>query len=184
MSCSLPHNHYCCLLPSTVCLPHLLICTCLISSPIACPPSSVLCWCLLGLFCFFFIFSFVRNGDDYVAIFICVFVHVFFVVLGCSHHAFFLHILSSSMQYCTQQNMSELFEPQDNAIRKQLIPALYRRGKWCRNIYKDQYPTPSPSFQAWSWATAVGLTNPQENTKTDANYSAQITPKLTDKIYK
>ena len=49
--CPLPHmshNHYWCSLPSTVCLPHLLlICTCLISSPIACPPSSVLCWCLL-----------------------------------------------------------------------------------------------------------------------------------------
>ena len=46
----LPHNHYCCLLPSPVCLPHLLICTCLISSPIACPPLSVLCWCLLLFF--------------------------------------------------------------------------------------------------------------------------------------
>ena len=43
--CSLPHNHFCCLLPSPVCLPHLLICTRLNSSPIACPPSSVLCWC-------------------------------------------------------------------------------------------------------------------------------------------
>jgi len=48
--CPLPHKHYCCSLPSPVCLPHLLICTCLISSPIACPPSSMLCWCLL---CFF-----------------------------------------------------------------------------------------------------------------------------------
>jgi len=47
MPCPLPHNHYCCLLPSPVCLPHLLIYTCLISSLIACPPSSVLCWCLL-----------------------------------------------------------------------------------------------------------------------------------------
>ena len=50
MPCPLPHNHYCCLLPSPVCLPHLLICTCLISSPIACPPLSVLCWCLLCIF--------------------------------------------------------------------------------------------------------------------------------------
>jgi len=49
--CPLPHNHFCCSLPSPVCLPHLLICTCLISLPIACPPSSVLCWCLL---CFFY----------------------------------------------------------------------------------------------------------------------------------
>ena len=52
MPCRLPHNHYCCLLSSHICLPHLLICTCLISSRIACPPSSVLCWCLLRCFLF------------------------------------------------------------------------------------------------------------------------------------
>ena len=45
MSCPLPHNHYnCCLFSSPICLPHLLICTCLIFLPIACPPSSVLCY--------------------------------------------------------------------------------------------------------------------------------------------
>jgi len=108
MSCSLPHNHYCCLLPSTVCLPHLLICTCLISSPIACPPSSVLCWCLLGLFCFFFIFSFVRNGDDYVAIFICVFVHVFFLLYLAVHIMLsfytFCHLLCSTVPNRTWVN--------------------------------------------------------------------------------
>jgi len=47
MNCSLPHNAYCCSLPSLMCMLHLLICTCINSSPIACPPSSVLCWCLL-----------------------------------------------------------------------------------------------------------------------------------------
>jgi len=31
MPCPMPHNHYCCLLPLPVCLPYLLICTCLIS---------------------------------------------------------------------------------------------------------------------------------------------------------
>jgi len=47
MHCSLPHNHpYCCSLLSRVCLLCLLICTCINSSPIACPPSSVVCWCL------------------------------------------------------------------------------------------------------------------------------------------
>jgi len=55
MPCPLPHNHYCCMLPSPICLPHLFICTCLISLPIACPPSSVLCWCLFN--CIFFIFA-------------------------------------------------------------------------------------------------------------------------------
>ena len=53
MPCPLPHNHYCWLLSSPMCLPHLLICTCHISSPIACPPSSVLCWCLLRFFLYF-----------------------------------------------------------------------------------------------------------------------------------
>jgi len=59
MPCSLPHNHHWCSLPSPVCLPHLLICTCLISSPIACPPSSVLCWCLLCSFLFFLFLRYV-----------------------------------------------------------------------------------------------------------------------------
>ena len=70
MPCPLPNNHYCCSLPSPVCLPHLLICTCLISSPIACPPSSVLCWCLL---CFFFIFSIVLIASLYsvVCVYFC-----------------------------------------------------------------------------------------------------------------
>jgi len=53
MLCPLPHNHYCYSLPSPVCLLHLLVCTCFISSPIACPPSSVLCWYLLFLFSYF-----------------------------------------------------------------------------------------------------------------------------------
>jgi len=53
---SLPHDPYRCLLPSPVCLHHLLICTCINSSPIACPPSSVLLrWCIL---CFVILFSF------------------------------------------------------------------------------------------------------------------------------
>ena len=42
---------YCCLLLSPVCMIHLLICTCLNSSPIACLPSSVLWeWLLRILF--------------------------------------------------------------------------------------------------------------------------------------
>jgi len=53
MHCFLPHNPYCCSLPSPVCLLYLPICTCINSSPITCPPSSVLCWCLL---CFLFYF--------------------------------------------------------------------------------------------------------------------------------
>jgi len=59
MHCSLPHNPYCCSLPSPVCLLRLLICTCINSSPIACPQSSVLCWCLL---CFFILFWLYLSG--------------------------------------------------------------------------------------------------------------------------
>jgi len=59
MPCPLPHNHYCCLFPSPICLSHLLICTCLISSPIACPSSSVLCWCLLRFYSCYMLHFFV-----------------------------------------------------------------------------------------------------------------------------
>jgi len=69
MPCPLPHNHYCCSLPSPVCLPHLLICTCLISSPTACPSSSVLCWCLLCFFvCFLFFLFFLIIVIRYISL--------------------------------------------------------------------------------------------------------------------
>jgi len=45
--CFLPHNIYGHLLLSPMCMPRLFICTYLNSSPIACPPSSVLCRWLL-----------------------------------------------------------------------------------------------------------------------------------------
>ena len=64
MPCPLPHNHYCCLLSSPVCLPHLLICTCLISSPIASQLAHYHL-CYVDVYCvvffvvfFFFIFIF------------------------------------------------------------------------------------------------------------------------------
>ena len=82
MPCSLPHNHYCCSLPSPVCLPHLLICTCLISSPIACPPSSVLCWCLYCAFSFFLFLWYVAFLRDLILA--CCFCVVFFIVFLCS----------------------------------------------------------------------------------------------------
>ena len=75
MRCPLPHNHYCCLLSSPICLPHLLICTCLISSPIACPPSSVLCSCLLRFLFFFnscYMLLFFVTPFWIVCIYICI----------------------------------------------------------------------------------------------------------------
>ena len=47
MHCPLLHNPYCCSLPSPMFMLHLLICTYLNSSPIACSPPSVSHWCLL-----------------------------------------------------------------------------------------------------------------------------------------
>ena len=74
-ACTLPHKNYCCLLSSPVSLPHLLICTCLISSPIACPPSSVLCWCLLRFFFVFLYFWYMLHF--FVTPFWIVCVHIF-----------------------------------------------------------------------------------------------------------
>ena len=53
MHCSLPHNPYCCSLPSPVHLPA----TCINSSPIAYPQSTVLCWCTLCFVFFWLHFS-------------------------------------------------------------------------------------------------------------------------------
>jgi len=49
LHCSLPHNPYCCSLPLPyVCSLQLPICTCLNSSPIACPPPYL---CYLDVYC-------------------------------------------------------------------------------------------------------------------------------------
>jgi len=67
----LPNYPYCCSLHSPMCMFHLLICALLKSSPIACPPSSVLHWCLLCIWfnvcvsvilLYLFIISFGRIG--------------------------------------------------------------------------------------------------------------------------
>ena len=89
MPCSLPHNHYCCLLSSPICLPHSLICTCLISSPTACPPSSVLCWCLLHFFLCFFWYML----HFFVTPFWIVCVHIFVRLVFVSLHYFAYHRL-------------------------------------------------------------------------------------------
>ena len=85
MPCPQPHNHYCCLLSSPICLPYLLICTCLISSPIACPPSSVLCWCLLRFSFFYFLF-FCFMLHYFVTSFRLVCVHIFSSLLALILH--------------------------------------------------------------------------------------------------
>jgi len=56
--CSLPHNHYIAarFLHPHACLTCSSVHPCPNSSPIACPPSSVLCWCLLCFFLFLIFF--------------------------------------------------------------------------------------------------------------------------------
>ena len=51
MPCFLPHNHYCCLLPSPICLSHLFIRTCLNSSPLLAHHHL----CYVDVYCVFFI---------------------------------------------------------------------------------------------------------------------------------
>ena len=66
--CPLPHNHYCCLLSSHICLP---LWTCLISSPIACPDHL----CYVDVYCVFFYFWYMLHF--FVTPFWIVCVHIF-----------------------------------------------------------------------------------------------------------
>ena len=101
MPCPLPHNHYCCLLSLPICLPHLLICTCLISSPIACPPSSVLCCGLFRFFCYMLHF--------FVTLFWLVCVHIFVWLVFVSLNYFDYDILSLVLlNSVSAQNENEL----------------------------------------------------------------------------
>ena len=58
--CPLPHNHYCCLLPSPISLPHLLIWTCLISLPIVLLHlPTIICVMLMSIVFSYFLFIFI-----------------------------------------------------------------------------------------------------------------------------
>jgi len=69
---------------------------------------------------------------------------------------------------------SELFEPLENAIRDQLIPALV--GREVSDAEKQILALP---FRHGG----LGLTDPQETAKTEYEHSTLITNKLTGKIY-
>ena len=72
-------------------------------------------------------------------------------------------------------DMSELFEPLENAIRDQLIPALV--GQEVRDAERQTLALPLMHG-------GLGLTDPQETSKTEYyEDSTQITDKLTAKIY-
>ena len=69
---------------------------------------------------------------------------------------------------------SELFEPLENAIRDQLIPAL--KGQEVSDVEKQILALPLRHG-------GLGLTDPRETAKMEYEHSTQITNKLTDKIY-
>jgi len=91
MPCPLPHNHYCCSVPSPVCLPHLLICTTYMPLLFthARPPSSVLWWC----FCFLCIFSYFCDTLHFFVIDSC-FVSFFWSLCQTSFSACFSNLLA------------------------------------------------------------------------------------------
>ena len=69
---------------------------------------------------------------------------------------------------------SELFEPLENAIRDQLIPALV--GREVSDAERQILALPLRHG-------GLGLTDPWETAKKEYEYSTRITNKLTDKIY-
>jgi len=81
MPCPLPHNHYCCSLPSPVCLPHLLICYVHVSSlhPY-CLPTIICVISYVDLFFFVFFLIFVICYI-FLWLFICFVVCIFFFEL-------------------------------------------------------------------------------------------------------
>ena len=74
----------------------------------------------------------------------------------------------------TVPNASELFEPLENAIRDQLIPALVGR-----EVSDAQRQILALALRHGE----LGLTDRQETAKTEYAHSTQITNKLTAKIY-
>jgi len=69
---------------------------------------------------------------------------------------------------------SELFEPLENAIRHQLIPALV--GREVSDAERQILALPLRHG-------GLGVTDPRETAKMEYKHSTQITNKLTDKIY-
>jgi len=74
----------------------------------------------------------------------------------------------------TVPDVSELFEPLENAIRDQLIPVLV--GRELSDAERQMLALPLRHG-------GLGLTDPQETAKTECEHSTQITNKLTAKIY-
>jgi len=74
----------------------------------------------------------------------------------------------------TMPDASELFEPLENAIREQLIPALV--GREVSDAERQILAFPLRNG-------GLGLTDPRETAETEYEHSTQVTNKLTAKIY-
>jgi len=74
----------------------------------------------------------------------------------------------------TVPDASELFEPLENVIRDQLIPAL---------VGREVNDAERQIFALLFRHGGLGLTDPQETAKMEYKHSTQITNKLTAKIY-
>jgi len=90
--CSASLPDYCCLLPSPVCLPHLLICTRLISSPIDCLPT-IICVMLVSIVFLFFL-SYATFLSDSILACLCTYFlfRFYFCVIPCDCYNLYCHI--------------------------------------------------------------------------------------------
>ena len=99
MHCSLPHNPYC-YFPWLL---HLLVCICINFSSILCPPSLVLCWCLLCfLFCFVYISLFFFK-------FFVAYLLLYFLTLDTAHIQVYLCV-QSEMDWIIQKTGWEIIQ--------------------------------------------------------------------------
>ena len=71
-------------------------------------------------------------------------------------------------------DVSELFEPLENAIRDQLIPAF---------VGQEASDAERQILALLLWHGGLGLTDPRETAKMEYEHSTQTTNKLADKIY-
>ena len=81
MPCPLPHNHYCCLLSSPICLPHLLICTSLHASSLH-PLLAHHHLCYVDVYCVVFYFWYMLHFFVIPHWIVCVHIFVWFTYFG------------------------------------------------------------------------------------------------------
>ena len=110
MRCPLHHNHHCCLLPSPICLPHLLICTdeahlfthCL---------STIICVMLMSIFFFCYIIYYISSWFHFWPVCAHIFSFCAFVLIICFVFFVFIsvpYILMRAARLMTSFGLSKL----------------------------------------------------------------------------